>query len=186
MTMFLISRRTFHRYLIHSCVLKNSIPLLTDRVLCLSLFIHFFFNYDQFLEEARRHAGQRNPQVPSPYGDEAGKGRSNEEKRSKKSWKNALFSWWKADKKSKPSVEQVQPCSRISDPRRGHVSGPIYGSSSSKRTDSRRQRRPTSGPLLTNLFNPTRRAEADIPYASLNQLNISHGAQAYGPVYLVT
>ncbi|KAL6335300.1 hypothetical protein AAG906_029541 [Vitis piasezkii] len=138
-------------------------------------------DFSQFLEEARRHARQGNPQGPSPHGDEAGKGRLSEEKRSKKSWKSTLFSWWKADKKNKPSVEQV-PCSRISDPRRGHVSGPIYGSG--RRTDSK-QRRPTSGPL-TSLFNPTRKAETDIPYVSLNQLSSSHSAQAYGPVYLVT
>ena len=147
----------------------------------LSLFIYSIFDYDQFLEEARRHARQGNPQGPSPHGDEAGKGRLSEEKRSKKSWKSTLFSWWKADKKNKPSVEQV-PCSRISDPRRGHVSGPIYGSG--RRTDGK-QRRPTSGPL-TSLFNPTRKAETDIPYVSLNQLSSSHSAQAYGPVYLVT
>ncbi|RVX16889.1 hypothetical protein CK203_003405 [Vitis vinifera] len=138
-------------------------------------------DFSQFLEEARRHARQGNPQGPSPHGDEAGKGRLSEEKRSKKSWKSTLFSWWKADKKNKPSVEQV-PCSRISDPRRGHVSGPIYGSG--RRTDGK-QRRPTSGPL-TSLFNPTRRAETDIPYVSLKQLSSSHSAQAYGPVYLVT
>ncbi|KAH7546988.1 hypothetical protein FEM48_Zijuj01G0259400 [Ziziphus jujuba var. spinosa] len=66
---------------------------------------------------------------------------------------------------------------------RGYVSGPIVDSSGNKATDGR-HRRPTSGPLAS-LFNPTRKAEKDIPYMCLNQLASPRGGQSYGPVYTV-
>ena len=71
----------------------------------------------------------------------------------------------------------------ISKPRKGHVSGPIYGSG---RGDEMKLRRPTSGPI-TNLFNPINRGEDEISYMCLDQINNnSHHVKSYGPVYLVT
>ncbi|KAK9281759.1 hypothetical protein L1049_004664 [Liquidambar formosana] len=138
-------------------------------------------DFSQFLEEARQHAREGDLKVPSPNREEAGERSSGEEKKSKRSWKNSLFSWWKADKKTKPHVEPAI-ITQISNSRRGHVSGPIYGSGGGV---IGRHRRPTSGPL-TSLFNPTKRAENEMPYMCLDKLNNSHVVEAYGPVYLVT
>lgn len=118
----------------------------------------------------------------STYLEEPSKGKTGEEKKMKKSWKNSLFGWWKVEKKSKTSTELANT-SHISTPRKGHVSGPIYGSG--RGDDTRRNQRPTSGPITT-FFNPIRRVENGIPYMSLDQLNDSHHVKSYGPVYLVT
>ncbi|KAI5602300.1 hypothetical protein BDE02_01G146900 [Populus trichocarpa] len=137
-------------------------------------------DFTQFLEEARQHAREMNLQSPLQH-PESGKGRVEEEKKSRRSWKRTLLKWWKAEKKTKPTVEPTNS-SHISNPRKGHVSGPIYGSG---RGVDARHRRQTSGPL-TNLFNHSKRVENETPYMCLDQLNNPHGVKAYGPVYLVT
>lgn len=137
-------------------------------------------DFTQFLEEARQHARQMNLQNSQSNAEEARKTRTGgEEKKSKKSWKNSLLKWWKSD--NKKNTEPANS-SHISNPRKGHVSGPIYGSGRAVEPKHRRQ---TSGPL-TNLFNPTKRTGNEIPYMCLDQLNSPNGVKAYGPVYLVT
>ena len=116
--------------------------------------------------------------LPHP---ESGKERVEEEKKSKRSWKHSLLKWWNAEKKTKTIVEPANS-SNISNPRKGHVSGPIYGSG---RGVEARHRRQTSGPL-TNLFNRSKSVENKNRYVCLDQLNNPHGVKAYGPVYLVT
>ncbi|KAK0597948.1 hypothetical protein LWI29_030116 [Acer saccharum] len=140
-------------------------------------------DFSQFLEEARQHAKEVNFEASSTYTEEIGKKKQLEgEKKIKKSWKNSLLSWWKVHKKSKPSMEPAAS-TNISKPRKGHVSGPIYGSG---RGDEMKLRRPTSGPI-TNLFNPINKGEDEIPYMCLDQINNnSHHIKSYGPVYLVT
>ncbi|CAK7356436.1 unnamed protein product [Dovyalis caffra] len=137
-------------------------------------------DFTQFLEEARQHAREMNLQSSLPL-SESGKGRVKEEKKSRSSWKHSLLKWWKAEKKTKPIVEQTNS-SHISNPRKGHVSGPIFGSG--RRVDAKPLRQ-ASGPLA-NLFSPSKRVENEIPYMCLDQLNNPHGVKAYGPVYLVT
>uniref|UniRef100_A0A5B7BDE1 Uncharacterized protein n=1 Tax=Davidia involucrata TaxID=16924 RepID=A0A5B7BDE1_DAVIN len=139
-------------------------------------------DFSQFLEEAREHACKEN----SSYPEEAGKKQLGEVKKSKKSWKRSLFSWWKAEKRGNPSMEAPTSC-QISNPRRGYVSGPICGTGGGGGGGaSCKPWRPTSGPLTT-LFHPTKRVENEIPYMCLDQLNNHpHGVQSYGPVYLVT
>ncbi|EEF28568.1 conserved hypothetical protein [Ricinus communis] len=140
-------------------------------------------DFTQFLEEARQHAREMNFQTASAQQpEEAGK-RTGEEKKSKKSWRTSLFKWWKADNKKSEASKEPENSSRISNPRKGHVSGPIYGSGGL--AVESKHRRQTSGPL-TNLFNSTKRTGNEIPYMCLDQLSSPHGAKAYGPVYLVT
>ena len=138
---------------------------------------------DQFLEEARQHAKEVNFEASSTNTEELRKKKQiGGEKKIKKSWKNSLLSWWKVHKKSKSSMEPAASTSNISKLRKGHVSGPIY---SSGRGDDIKLRRQTSGPI-TNLFNPIKRGECEIPYMCLDQINNSHHVKSYGPVYLVT
>ncbi|XP_050285100.1 uncharacterized protein LOC126724760 [Quercus robur] len=138
-------------------------------------------DFSQFLQEARHHAREVGFQSSSLHPEENGKKRLAEEKKGKKSWKNSLLSWWKADKKSKLQVEPaISSCN--STPRQRLVSGPIHGSG---KTNDCRYRHPTSGPI-TGLFNPTKRVENEISYTCLDQLDRPHDVQTYGPVYLVT
>lgn len=146
--------------------------------------ISFGCDFDQFLEEARQHAREVKFQAPSTFSEETGKKKLGEDKKTKKSWKKSLFSWLKMEKNSKhPSMQPAANTSHISKPRKGHVSGPISGSSS--RGDGMRQRRPTSGPIAY-FFSPSRKVENEIPYMCLDQLNNPHHVKSYGPVYLVT
>ncbi|KAJ4717705.1 Ubiquitin-fold modifier-conjugating enzyme [Melia azedarach] len=138
-------------------------------------------DFSQFLEEARQHAREVNFQASSRYSEESEKGKSGEHKKIKKSWKKCLFSWFKVEKKSKPGIEP-ENTSHISKPKKGHVSGPIYGSF---RGDDTRQRRPSSGPIASFL-NPIRKIESEIPYMCLDQLDNPHHVRSYAPVYLVT
>lgn len=146
--------------------------------------ISFGCDFDQFLEEARQHAREVKFQAPSTFSEETGKKKLGEDKKTKKSWKKSLFSWLKMEKNSKhPSMGPAANTSHISKPRKGHVSGPISGSSSGG--DGMRQRRPTSGPIAY-FFSPSRKVENEIPYMCLDQLNNPHHVKSYGPVYLVT
>ncbi|XP_044485544.1 uncharacterized protein LOC123211084 isoform X3 [Mangifera indica] len=138
-------------------------------------------NFSQFLEEAKQHVRDMKFKASSTFSEETSKGKLGEERKVKKSWRNSLFRWWKVEKKSKARTETANT-SHISKPRKGHVSGPIYGSDS---VDDMRHQRPTSGPI-TSFFNPIRRVENEIPYMCLDQLNDSHHVKSYGPVYLVT
>lgn len=145
-------------------------------------------DFSKFLEEARQYANEEIFQGPSPYLKEAGNRRLGEEKKSKKSWKNTLFSWWKSDKKSKPPQSDSAYTSHNSKPKRVHVSGPIYGSGRKIDSSSNKERRPTSGPI-TNFFNSMNGSDDDnneMSYMCLAKLNNSHGVKTYGPVYLVT
>ncbi|KAK1575665.1 hypothetical protein Q3G72_007381 [Acer saccharum] len=140
-------------------------------------------DFSQFMEEARQHAKEVNFQASSTNIEELGKKKQlGGEKKIKKSWKNSLLSWWKVHKKSKPSMEPAASTFNISKSRKCHVSGPINGSG---RGDDIKLRRQTSGPI-TNLFNPIKRGEDEIPYMCLDQINNSHHVKSYGPVYLVT
>ncbi|KAK0598146.1 hypothetical protein LWI29_032060 [Acer saccharum] len=140
-------------------------------------------DFSLFLEEARQHAKEVNFEASSTNTEELRKKKQiGGEKKIKKSWKNSLLSWWKVHKKSKSSMEPAASTSNISKLRKGHVSGPIY---SSGRGDDIKLRRQTSGPI-TNLFNPIKRGECEIPYMCLDQINNSHHVKSYGPVYLVT
>ncbi|KAK6268327.1 hypothetical protein QUC31_012487 [Theobroma cacao] len=142
-------------------------------------------NFSQFLEEARQHARDINFQRSSSCSEEVGKkrfgGEKKREKKSKKSWKNSLFSWWKIDRKSKPSPDPVDGL-HISKPTKGYGSGPLCGTA--RGVDTRR-RRPSSGPVSI-LFHSTRKVENEVPYMCLDQPNDPYQINAYGPVYLVT
>ncbi|XVF25301.1 hypothetical protein REPUB_Repub13aG0201600 [Reevesia pubescens] len=140
-----------------------------------------FDPFDQFLEEARQHARDINFQRSSSCSEEVGKKRLGGEKKNKKSWKNSLFSWWKIDRKSKPSSNPVDGLN-ISKPTKGYSSGPLCGIA--RGVDAPR-RRPSSGPVSI-LFNPTRKVENEVPYMCLDQPNDPYQINAYGPVYLVT
>ncbi|XAR49825.1 hypothetical protein NMG60_11003978 [Bertholletia excelsa] len=139
----------------------------------------------QFLEEARRHASQENVEADLYFHPgEAQMGRSDEVKRSKRSWKRSVFSWFKSEKKSNSSM--APPTSfHVSKPRRGHVSGPIHTNGGGGSSDKDKPRRPMSGPLK-GLFQSTKKTESGIPYMCLDKLTSPHGVQSYGPVYLVT
>lgn len=143
------------------------------------MYIFNAHDFGQFLEEARQHSGKTKLVSPisQPHLGEVGKRRIGEEKH-KQSWKNSLFKWCKADKKNKPAAMHMPSVKA----RNSHVSGPIYKSESGV---DKRHRRPTSGPL-TAIFNSSKRVETDIPYASLEQLNISSEDKSFGPLYLVT
>ncbi|XP_038684690.1 uncharacterized protein LOC119984687 [Tripterygium wilfordii] len=138
-------------------------------------------DFSLFLEEAREHAREVNPQAPLSNPEKAGKGRLGEEKKNKKSWSSSLFKWWKVEKKSKPGAEPSNG-SQVPNARSGNVSGPINGNA---RGFNRRHCRQNSGPV-NSLFNPTKRGENEIPYMCLHQRSNSHASVAYGPVYLVT
>lgn len=145
---------------------------------------------DQFLQEAKHHAGQTNPKTSSicPEEDQAAKGssRQNQEKKKKKKlWKKMFSPWWKSDKKIMISNTGMELPAVNSQAKRVCVSGPV--SSSGVKASDGGHRRPTSGPLITGLLNPTRKADNEIPYVCLNQLASPRGAQSsYGPVYMVT
>ncbi|KAK4838742.1 hypothetical protein QYF36_016076 [Acer negundo] len=63
-------------------------------------------DFSQSLEEARQHAKEVNFQASSTKTEELGKKKQiGGEKKIKNSWKNSLLSWWKVQKKSKPSRE---------------------------------------------------------------------------------
>ncbi|XP_015901423.2 uncharacterized protein LOC107434465 [Ziziphus jujuba] len=153
-------------------------------------------DFNQFLQQAKHYAREsnlHNPPAHQEEEEEAGKTRRlNEEKmkkkkKKKKQWKKIFLPWWKmGGEKGKPRMELSSANkSNVCDigRSRGYVSGPIVDSSGNKATDGR-HRRPTSGPLAS-LFNPTRKAEKDIPYMCLNQLASPRGGQSYGPVYTV-
>lgn len=143
--------------------------------------------FNQFLEEARQHASSKlDPQNPSTNPEQYPKRKPVEvQKNNKKSWKNSLISWWKLHKKSKPSTKPEDTSNHVSRPKKGHVSGPIYGIGV-RAKDSIRQRRPVSGPVAS-LFDPNKKIENDdIPYMCLDKVNITNNDKSYGPVYLVT
>eukprot|EP00262_Sarcandra_glabra_P014576 TRINITY_DN428_c0_g1_i1.p1 TRINITY_DN428_c0_g1~~TRINITY_DN428_c0_g1_i1.p1 ORF type:complete len:134 (-),score=12.80 TRINITY_DN428_c0_g1_i1:269-670(-) len=112
-----------------------------------------------------------------------------EGKKSKKSWKSSLFSWLKFEKKIKPHSEvfthkESSSGFKLSIPKRGAVSGPIYGSIEGTSTVYR-SKRLASGPL-TGLFTPTRKRETEVPYMCLYQLNQPPNVRSFGPMYLVS
>ncbi|KAF3451946.1 hypothetical protein FNV43_RR08042 [Rhamnella rubrinervis] len=147
-------------------------------------------DFNQFLQEAKRYIKETNPQASStcPVEEEAAKrsSRLNREKKKKKLWKKLLLPWWRSSDKKMSSTGMELPAinSQVSNAKRVCVSGPVH-SSSGNANDGRHSRRPTSGPLTT-LFNPTRKADNEIPYMCLNQLPSPRGGHSYGPVYMVT
>ncbi|XP_030466129.2 uncharacterized protein LOC115685232 [Syzygium oleosum] len=143
-------------------------------------------NFSEFLDEARKHRSEEaSSRVPLPVEDID---RLSEVKKSKKSWKNSLVSWWpkaykKFEKKSKSRLEPASG-SQSSNPIRNHVSGPIYMKSSGTRKPGERPRGSSSGPL-TGLFRSSWETENEIPYAALDHID-PRSAKSYGPVYFVT
>ncbi|PKI37936.1 uncharacterized protein LOC116201190 [Punica granatum] len=144
-------------------------------------------DFAQFLNEARQHKNVSDVVGSSLNVEHGGRRRSGDEKKEgKKSWKSSLFSWLKSDKKSKHRVEPATITSSCKPkPRKGHTSGPIYGST--VRGSEVVHHRPTSGPL-SGFFSKTKRSENKTPYLTLGQLDRpnGNGASPYGPVYLVT
>ncbi|KAK8274138.1 hypothetical protein V6Z12_D10G054100 [Gossypium hirsutum] len=138
-------------------------------------------NFSQFLEEARQHARDINLQRSSSCSEEVGKKRLGAEKKSKKSWRISLFSWWKINGKSKPGSDPVH-VPNPSKPTKGYGSGPLCTTTRGIKT---RHQRPSSGPVSI-LFTPTRKMENEVPYMSLDQPNDPYHINTYGPVYLVT
>ncbi|KAI3409598.1 uncharacterized protein J3R85_019073 [Psidium guajava] len=145
-------------------------------------------DFSEFLDEARRYrCEEASPRAPSPVADID---RRREVKKSKKSWKNFLVSWWpkarnKFEKKSKSRVEPASG-SHSSNPIRNHVSGPIYTKScgTGKGKPGEQPHCPSSGPL-SGLFRSSRAMENEIPYAALDDID-PRRAKPYGPVYFVT
>ncbi|KAF8029234.1 hypothetical protein BT93_E1792 [Corymbia citriodora subsp. variegata] len=143
-------------------------------------------DFSEFLDEARMHRSEEaSPRAPSPGADIS---RPSEVRKSKKSWKNSIVSWWlkackKFDKKSKSKVEPGSG-SPSSHRMRNDVSGPIYMKCSGTRTPGERPRRSSSG-SRTGLFRSSWEMENEIPYAALDHVN-PRPAKPFGPVYFVT
>ncbi|GAB4849979.1 hypothetical protein Ancab_029278 [Ancistrocladus abbreviatus] len=133
-------------------------------------------DFAKFLEEAKRYADKKQ------FDEERAKKQPSIEKKSRKSWKKTIFSFWKSEtESSKPHIEQSSD--QLPNPKcRGHVSGPLHRK---KETVGGRHRHPTSGPII-NLFSPKKRAEDEIPYVCLKKLTRPQDGQTYGPVYRVT
>ncbi|XVE88543.1 hypothetical protein DITRI_Ditri19aG0077700 [Diplodiscus trichospermus] len=138
-------------------------------------------NFSQFIEAAKQHARDRNFQQSPSCSEEIRKKRLGGEKKSKKSWKSSLFSWWKIDRKSKPNSSAVGG-THVSKASKGYGYGPFCGTTRGVETP---RRRPSSG-SISILFNPTRKMENEVPYMSLDEPNHPYQINAYGPVYLVT
>ncbi|XP_022949073.1 uncharacterized protein LOC111452535 [Cucurbita moschata] len=137
-------------------------------------------NFSKFLEEAKHHAKEEDFKASTQ--EETGRKWLAQHKKSKKSWKNTLFSWLNSDKTSK-SLPKLERNSHTSNKRRVHVSGLIYTGATT--VDGRPRHRPTSGPIAS-LFNPSMRTEMEIPYMCLHQLTSPIPNHYYGPIYLVT
>ncbi|KAK8594819.1 hypothetical protein V6N13_015735 [Hibiscus sabdariffa] len=138
-------------------------------------------NFSQCLQEARQDARDLNLRRSPSCSEEAGKTRLGAEKKSKKSWRNSLFSWCKIDTKNKPGSDPVHVPNIFKSTKR-------YGSGLLCRTTKGVEtpcRRPLSGPVFI-LFTPTRKVENEVPYMSLDQPNNPQQMNIYGPVYLVT
>ncbi|XP_062087966.1 uncharacterized protein LOC133794641 [Humulus lupulus] len=142
--------------------------------------------FSQFLEEAKLNVNFNFEISSANNKEEAGKREPEQgknKKKKKKAWKTFLLPWWKGEKKSKSHTEQVTN-SRVPNTKRGYASGPVY--SCGMATTDNRPRRPTSGPIAS-LFNPTRRADTEVPYSCLDQLGCSTASTyGYGPVYKVS
>ncbi|XP_010029518.2 uncharacterized protein LOC104419534 [Eucalyptus grandis] len=142
-------------------------------------------DFSEILDEARRHKSEEeSPRAPSPGADIDRR----EVKKSKKSWKNSLVSWWvkahkKFEKKSNSTLKPVSG-SRSSNPIRNHVSGPIYMKNSGPGKPGERPCCSFSGPL-TGLSRSSWEMGYDIPYAALDHSE-PHRAKPFGPVYFVT
>ncbi|GMI77830.1 hypothetical protein HRI_001452300 [Hibiscus trionum] len=132
-------------------------------------------NFSQFLEEAR---------LQSSCSEEVGETRLGAEKKSKKSWRNSLFSWCKIDRKRKPGSDPVH-VSTTPKPTKHYGSGPLCSRTTTKGVETPPHWRPLSGPVSV-LFTPTRKMENEVPYMSLDQPNNPYHINSYGPVYLVT
>lgn len=153
--------------------------------------------HEQFLEEARKFANEK--KVHPVVGEESGKKqvtKQEKKKGTKKSWKTALFSFWKlsssSDKKTKQLPRETsKSChNTVYAQRRGHVSGPVYGIEGGVAATSGKQwhRLAASGPLTSLFHQKKRKGKMDeIPYVSLDKLNQpEYDAKTYGPVYLVS
>lgn len=137
-------------------------------------------NFSKFLEEAKLHAIEQDFKASTE--EETGRKWLAQEKKSKKSWKSTLFSWFKSDNKTKP-LPKPERNPHTPNKRRVHVSGPIYTAATT--IDNRPRRRPMSGPI-PGLFNPSMRTEMEIPYMCLHQFTTPNTNHNYGPIYLVT
>ncbi|XP_023527883.1 uncharacterized protein LOC111790969 [Cucurbita pepo subsp. pepo] len=161
------------RFLDVFCSMKNSVS--SDCEMNDPVFDDFDprLNFSKFLEEAKHHATEQ----------ETGAKWLPPQKKSKKSWKNTLFSWLKSDKRTKP-LPKPGTNPHIPNTRRVHVSGPIFTRATA--IDGRsRGGRSTSGPIAS-LFSPSLSSEMEIPYMCLHQLTSPNTNHNYGPIYLVT
>ena len=117
-----------------------------------------------------------------PKEEEEEEEEKNKRKKKKKAWKTILLPWFKGEKKSdKPQVKLATSSKHT---RRGFTSGPVFSSSGNASVGG--VRRPLSGPLMSSLFTPIKKAETEIPYVCLDHLGSPCPAKNYGPVYLVT
>ncbi|KAF5181544.1 Transcription factor hamlet like [Thalictrum thalictroides] len=140
-------------------------------------------HFSQFLQEARmNYTTVAKTQSFPQLGNKAQTKMPSDDIKSNKSWKTALFSWFKVDKKQKPP--RAWPSSHTNSYlKHGSLSAPIYGSSGRKATPFVTHR--VSGPI-SNLLTLGASQQLNIPYVTLDELNHPTASQAYGPVYLVT
>lgn len=138
-----------------------------------------------------QHRGEASPAGATQCQEMKTDQTSVEEKKSKKTWKKSLLSWWKSSKKSVKRSESAFESAHGScnlKIREGNASGMIY-SNNKKRVEQ--SRRPKSGPV-TYLFSPTRAIESakaiesETPYLALSQSPNRSPKDPYGPVYFVT
>ncbi|XP_028787360.1 uncharacterized protein LOC114743325 [Neltuma alba] len=161
-------------------------------------------DFSQFLEEARKYemteAKVKSSSSVHPEGGRGGKREESADKerekksgKKKKSWKSSVISWWKAERKSKPTNKDISSeepkgsCGK----KQSHVSGPIYNTG--KASNAKKQWRPHSGPLITSLFSKSSKKENhnEIPYVCLGQNQQPNSPQDfhiqnYGPLYIVS
>ncbi|KAI4325709.1 hypothetical protein MLD38_031083 [Melastoma candidum] len=137
----------------------------------------------QFLDEARNGKAGEIRSVSSPKVEISAERVLSQDKKSKKSWRRTLFSWLKVEKKGKDQSAQAGNKNKSYVPKKGHVSGPIYGGSGRREFDGPLLRRINSV-SLAGLFSPHKRVENEVHYMCLGESGCS--VENYGPVYLVT
>lgn len=141
--------------------------------------------------EARKFANEKKMQPVIEQQSSTKKVGANQEKKGKKkSWKTALFSFWRSSSSEKKAKQQ--PNEKSCPKRRGHVSGPVYGVVGAATTigGGQWQRLAVSGPMSSQFHQKKMKGYEDgigIAYVSLERLNQpEYDSKTYGPVYLVS
>ncbi|XP_072991337.1 uncharacterized protein [Typha latifolia] len=146
-------------------------------------------DFAKFLQEARKHANDvKLSSLPSNSVQDTAAGA---EGAKKKSWKRYLSFWFKFQNnksrmqqhKTSQTKSSTGSCPR--NPRRGPVSGPIFGNGGRLAQIHHSIKRTASGPLA-GCFTPTRAEESAVPYMYLDKQSHAIDRQAFGPIYLVT